>query len=101
FSGFNSITTEEIPQVTGKSSMQNYWEASHYRSEVGEKILTQLFSTSPQSVENDFGVDLNGAVIDAHLAKIRQARDQYCATHPKETAFLKASNTSHPAALHN
>ena len=89
FSGFNSITTEEIPQATGKPSMQNYWEQSHYRPEVGKKMLFKLFSSTPQDVKNDFGVDLNAAVIEAHLANVRQARDNYCATHSKETALLE------------
>jgi len=40
-------------------------------------------------VKNDFGVDLNAAVIEAHLANVRQARDNYCATHSKETALLE------------
>ena len=43
FSGFNSITTEEIHQTTGNDSMQNYWEQSHYRSEVGLKILEEPY----------------------------------------------------------
>ncbi len=89
FSGFNSITTEEIPQATGKATMQNYWEQAHYRPVVGKKILFKLFSPTPQNVDSDFGVDLNAADIGAHLDKVRQARDQYCATHPKETALLK------------
>lgn len=94
FANFNSITTEEIPQVTGKETMQNYWEASHYRSEIGEKVLKQLFSTAPQTLESDFGVELNGATIEAHLNKTRQNRDNYCQTHPKETALLKKSCAS-------
>ena len=101
FSGFNSITTEEIPQATGKPIMQNYWEQSHYRPEVGKKMLFKLFSPTFQGVENDFGVDLNAAVIETHLAKVRQARNNYCATHPKETALLKECNPSHPTALHH
>ncbi|MFM9437811.1 hypothetical protein ACFDR9_004901 [Janthinobacterium sp. CG_23.3] len=35
FSGFNSITTETIPQLSRRREMAHYWEASHYRSHVG------------------------------------------------------------------
>lgn len=90
FSGFNAITSEEIPQATGKPTMLNYWEASHYRSEVGKKVLNQLFSTTLQPVESAFGVDLNGTTIEAYLNNLRQRRDTYCQTHTKETALLKS-----------
>lgn len=89
FSGFNPITTEAIPQATGKDTMQYYWESSHYKSEVGEIMLRQLFSDKPQAVSDGFGVELTTDSLEAHLIKQRQARDQYCAGHPKETAFMK------------
>lgn len=85
FSGYNSITTEAIPQITGKETMQNYWEQSHYREEVGTKILTRLFSATPQTDLSDFGVELNGEVIEQHLNNERQSREAYCTSHPRET----------------
>ncbi|MEG1054480.1 MAG: hypothetical protein RSF79_20865, partial [Janthinobacterium sp.] len=35
FSGFNSITIEATPLVSGKPDMHYYWEVSHYRDNVG------------------------------------------------------------------
>lgn len=89
FSGFNRVTTEEIPQVTGKETMEHYWEHSHYRSAVGARILTQLFAPDPPSAADDFGVALHSDVIERHLDNLRQARDHYCATHPRETALYQ------------
>ena len=89
FSGFNTITTEDIPQATGKETMQNYWEQSHYRDKVGAKILTRLFSATPQTEPNDFGVELNGGVIEQHLNNQRKSREAYCTSHPRETAQLQ------------
>ena len=85
FSGFNSITTEDIPQTTGKDTMRYFWEQSHYRSEVGHKILEQLFSPAPQAESSDFGVELTGGTIQQHLANQRKSRSQYRKDHPRET----------------
>ena len=88
FSGFNSITSEEIPQATGKDTMQNYWEQSHYRSEVGYKILEQLFATAPQPESSDFGIELDNGTIQQYLHNLRKRRSQYIKNHPRETKNL-------------
>lgn len=93
FSGFNSITTEPIPQQTGKKTMQYYWEQSHYRSEVGEKILAKLFSPDLHTEPSDFGVELNGSVIEQHLKSLRNARDRYIETHPQEAKHFQAKKS--------
>ncbi len=88
FSGFNSITTEEIPQVTGKATMQHYWEQSHYRSEVGLSILEKLLETGEKVEENVFGVLLRGDTLEEYLLNFRQSRQQYISEHPKETVNI-------------
>ena len=88
FSGFNSITTEEIPQKTGRETMQYYWEQSHYRSEVGRMILAKLFSVDLQPGPSEFGVELNGRVIEQHLENMRSSRDRYLNSHPMETSHF-------------
>ena len=85
FSGFNDITTEEIPQKTGRETMRYYWEQSHYRSEVGRMILAKLFSVDRKAEPSEFGVELNGKVIEQHLENIRSSRDRYLKGHPIET----------------
>jgi hypothetical protein len=85
FSGFNSITTEDIPQITGKENMQYYWEHSHYRSEVGEKIIEQLILPDQQKEENTFGIELNSETIEQHLLDFHAKRHKYFIDHPQET----------------
>ncbi len=85
FSGYNAITTEAVPQATGREGMQNYWEHSHYRSEVGQQVLARLFSPGPAAEPGGFGADLNGATIQQHLLAFRHNREQYCLDHPQET----------------
>lgn len=89
FSGFNSITTEPIPQQTGQKMMHHYWEHSHYRSEVGEKMLQRLLTRTPAEASDDFGVELNGATIARHLELFRKQRSAYCGSHPRETGNMR------------
>ena len=88
FSGFNRITSEDVPQTTGRENMRYYWEHSHYRSEVGELILKHLFATGRQEKGDDFGVELTGATIERHLGDFRARRSAYIASHPRETANM-------------
>jgi hypothetical protein len=85
FSGFNRITTEEIPQATGRDTMQYFWEQSHYRSEVGHEILEQLMAKDGQTQANSFGRELTEATIEQHLTDYRNRRRQYLENHPLET----------------
>lgn len=100
FSGFNSITTETIPQISGKRAMENYWEASHYRDSVGDIILERMFNSITSSIPSDFGVELNAGMLSAHLQKTQLNRDQYHIQHLIETRLVKSllavrNKTSH------
>jgi hypothetical protein len=90
FSGFNSITSEAIPQVSGQREMRYYWEASHYRDNVGHLVLARLFGGEPVPPD-DFGVELKPASLPAHHAAMRAARERYHQTHLEETAFVRAA----------
>lgn len=88
FSGFNSITSEAIPQFGGTREMRYYWEASHYRDNVGRMILARLFG-GEADVPDDFGVELTPHSIPAHHQAMRAARDRYHASHLEESAFVQ------------
>lgn len=88
FSGFNSITTEATPLVSGKPDMHYYWEVSHYRDNVGRLILARLFGGDTPAPA-DFGVELTQANIDAHQAATRAARDRYRVGDARETAYAQ------------
>ena len=88
FSGFNSVTSEPIPQVSGTAAMRNYWEASHYRTLVGQQILARMFNWPAVGVPDDFGVDLDASMWARHLEQQLAARARYRQQHPKELALL-------------
>ena len=91
FSGFNSITSEAIPQFGGAREMRYYWEASHYRDNVGRMILSRLFAggAGEQPPPDDFGIELTSRTLAAHQADMRAARDRFHAAFPQETAFVR------------
>lgn len=75
FGGYNSITTEDVPLAGDtQTQMRWYWEASHYKKEVGDMILERLFNYhNPQlQVPADFGNRLTLENIDAHLQTMRE-----------------------------
>ena len=88
FSGFNSVTTEPIPQVSGKAEMHYYWEVSHYRDNVGRLILARLFG-GDLAVPADFGIELRNDNIDEYHAAMRAARERYHIEHAQETAYVQ------------
>jgi hypothetical protein len=88
FSGFNSITSEATPLVSGKPDMHYYWEVSHYRDNVGRLILARLFGGDTPAPA-DFGVELTQANIDAHQAATRAARERYRVEHAREVAYAQ------------
>ncbi|MET0322603.1 MAG: hypothetical protein ABW069_17915 [Duganella sp.] len=88
FSGFNSITTEPVPQASGRAAMTYYWETSHYRTNVGHLILARLAGNL--SVPSDFGVELAPQTVALHQARQRVARARYHREHPVEAAAVMA-----------
>lgn len=90
FSGFNSVTTEVIPQVSQRREMVNYWETSHYRVNVGRMILGRLFDPAGGPAPADFGEELTPLAMPCHLAALRAARTRYHAEHAQESALARA-----------
>lgn len=88
FSGFNAITTETIPLISGLPAMHYYWEASHYRINVGNLILDRLFGNKSDLIPGDFGMDLNVNTINEYLADQRAKRDIYQTVHAKEIQLV-------------
>ncbi|NRR30560.1 hypothetical protein HSX11_10205 [Oxalobacteraceae bacterium] len=90
FSGYNSITTEAIPQASQRKDMVHYWETSHYRSNVGAMILARMFGGKDQPLPDDFGVELTPQALPFHLASLRSGRNRYHREHALETSLARA-----------
>ncbi len=87
FSGFNSVTMEEVPPPGDiESRMRYYWEGSHYRSETGDLVLDRLFGVSDANrpIPEDFGAVLTSAGIEEHLAETRRRKEIWRRSHASE-----------------
>ncbi|TFW15763.1 hypothetical protein E4L96_17515 [Massilia arenosa] len=98
FSGYNSVTTEPLPQASGAKEMIYYWEPSHYRDNVGRMILASMFGGDTSAVPTDFGIELSLPMLDRFQAVQRTARDEYRRAHPVEAALARAVAESEAAA---
>jgi hypothetical protein len=97
FSGYNSITTEDIPD-NDADQMQWYWESSHYKKELGDLMLTRMLPfESDRKVPDDFGFAIHSGNIEAHLAEIRRGKDRYFEKYPEEVEDVRllAEKTAH------
>lgn len=86
FSGYNSVTTEEIPANGSMWDMRWFSDKSHFKEETGTMILDRMFGTcaDPCPIPSDCGVRLTPQNIEEHLATIRQDRERYLRSHPKK-----------------
>jgi hypothetical protein len=95
FSGYNSVTTEAIPQVTQRKDMLYYWEPSHYRANVGRMVIQRMFGGTGDEAPSDFGVELTPSIMEQHLGSVRQARDRYHDQHPVESQISRQLAQAH------
>ncbi|TVQ20564.1 MAG: hypothetical protein EA367_08280 [Leptolyngbya sp. DLM2.Bin15] len=87
FSGYNSVTTQFIPEErTPDTDEFFYFESSHFKPLTGDLILDRLLDYhDPQRIiPDDFGVRLTSASIEPHLAQIRVDQAAYRQTHAEE-----------------
>ncbi len=87
FSGFNSVTNEHLPPDADKTSrLRGFWEAAHYKKEVGDLILDRIldYHAPDRIVPADFGMRLSAENIDSWLTATRNAGRDYIRAEPDE-----------------
>jgi hypothetical protein len=67
FSGLNSITTNKY----------YYYETWHFRTIVGDMVLSRLIGNKDVTVPEDFGVLVTAQNVDSHLQYLRQQMEEY------------------------
>ena len=86
FSVYDPLTTEAAPLPDHKDRrMDWYWEAGHFKAELGDKMIAQMTGTAP----NGFGVRLTAASLDAHLRRQQVARNHYESANPEAVSYLR------------
>ncbi len=79
FTSINPITTESFPEQDNIShEMTWYWESSHYKQQLGNVILSQIFSQNPTiKYPEEFGYLVNIDNIDMKLSTENKEYDTY------------------------
>ena len=88
FSGFNSVTTENI-----KPKMSNYVDNSHYSPMIGNLILDRIFNYSSQDIPQDFGILLTRGNIESQLDKIERDRLRWIKHNSNEVKLVQDIKT--------
>jgi len=90
FSGYNSITTEAVPDDPA-GRMRWYWESSHYTKATGDLVLARLLDFPDPALADhaDFGVELRPANVETALAAIRDGQERYRRDFPAEVAAVR------------
>jgi hypothetical protein len=89
FSGYNTVTTEEVPWQSDAPPMRWYWESSHYKAVVGDMIVNRMLHPERYHGPANFGVQLTTASIEPALATARINQIHYRETHPREVNDIK------------
>lgn len=78
FSGVSEPASEAIPPPKDrKTELHWYWEGGHFKSALGDRMLSQILG------EPEFGVSLSAEMLDAHLARLRAGMADYRGTKPQ------------------
>ncbi len=88
FSGYNQYTTETVPQNEDRNAMQWYWESSHFKRTLGDKVLQRVFLDENPNAPT-FGVRLTPENIDRHLARIRTERKLWLPGHEQDVELVR------------
>jgi hypothetical protein len=86
FSGYNRVTTEEIPRAPD-IRMHWYWDGSHFSKAAGNLILERIIAGQG---DESFGIRLSPDNVETVIHRIRAERTLYAQTHADEVAEVKA-----------
>lgn len=89
FSGYNSVTTEPVPDSPA-ARMRWYWDAAHFSAATGDLVMARMLGRDAPSgaVPDDFGVELLPDTVDAVLRRLHEDRARYRSVgqHPPDVA---------------
>ncbi|MDP7247617.1 MAG: hypothetical protein QF741_03265 [Candidatus Peribacteraceae bacterium] len=87
FDGYNSINTENIPDLFDPNiTMQYYRDSAHMKKNASSLILDCIMNVCATSIHNDFGLLIKD--IDSHLLQLNNEKEIYRKNHPDEIRHL-------------
>lgn len=81
FSGYNNISAEQVPEPGDrKSSTRWYWEAGHFKQDLGDVMLQMMFAGNDRDTKTALGVQLTLVSVEQEIERVRRERTWYEAT---------------------
>lgn len=77
FTDFSAFISEEVPSNASDTTMQWFWETSHYKNTLGNLILNRILTLDGGDLSTPFGSKLNQENIHSELTKQRLSLDLY------------------------
>jgi hypothetical protein len=88
FSMINGLTSEAVPLASDRGTVMHwYWEAGHFKRELGDLILNRIFSRGGEI--NHFGVLLTSDNVDRQITTMRAQELIYRQNHPQDMEELE------------
>jgi hypothetical protein len=87
FSGYSSVTSENLPPSGSRVEMSHYWESSHFKDVVGDLVINRIFNVG--EVPGGFGVRLDSGTLDTALLDIHKQQKKYRTTHADDIALIQ------------
>lgn len=91
FSGSHGPALESVPAARG-AAMHGFWEPVHYKRAVGDVLLARVMGLAPHDAGGPeaFGVPLDAATLEQHLAGLRSMQQAYMKNHPGDVSRIRA-----------
>lgn len=90
FSGYNAISAEPVPEPADrKTATRWYWEAGHFKSELGDVMLQRIFAEPDRLMDAAIGVKLTPGNVEQEIQRIRQQRAWYQTTYDREALMMR------------
>jgi hypothetical protein len=88
FSGFGPYNCERIPRENEPGISTNwYWEAGHFKKELGDIVLNRVMSGGPG--DSAFGIELDASTQESNIERIAFERAACAAAHPGLFVFAR------------
>ena len=86
FSGYHRYACEAVPPKGDRQTVvPSYWEAGHFKSELGHRMVERLFGHG----DPGFGTVLTPDNVERHLLAVRQEGERYRQEHSRAVAELE------------
>ena len=78
FSGFSRFATEPVPKKGDlDTEVKWYWEAGHFKRELGDLVVTRCLELGVADKDDGFGFMVDARNIEAHLQRLRSDKELF------------------------